>query len=177
MNGKNKIFHTTTAGLIGYYMVKTFPERGFDVVGLFKNSGYFRVNLEFYRFDEYGIYQEDLEKSQKMVKSISNDGYRFIRMNLEDSQDLFFLLENEKYVKVVNLAMRVGVLYGLENPYYDDVSNVVWFIKTIKEYRYEDVKHLVFSSSSSVFGYNIKKKISNPTACIIPCASMLTPRK
>jgi len=155
-----KILVTGAAGFIGHHLVKKLLEKGFKVVGLDNINDYYDVNLKYDRLADCGINREESEKWHQPVQSNTHDGYRFIRMNLEDREEILSLFEKEQFEKVVNLAAQAGVRYSLENPYAYIDSNVVGFINILEGCRHQNVKHLVYASSSSVYGNNTKMPLS-----------------
>jgi len=94
------------------------------------------------------------------ITSITNANYRFIRLNLEDKQAINHLFEIEKFDYVVNLAAQAGVRYSIENPDVYIQSNIVGFLNILEACRHYPVKHLVYASSSSVYGDNAKVPFS-----------------
>lgn len=154
-----KILITGTAGFIGFHLTKILLERGDDVVGLDNINDYYSINLKYARLKETGIEKEEI-KWGKLVQSNKHKNYKFIRINLEDREKIFQLFKNEKFDKVVNLAAQAGVRYSIENPFAYIESNIVGFINILEACRNNKVKHLVYASSSSVYGNNTKMPLS-----------------
>ena len=154
-----KILVTGTAGFIGFHLAKKLLERGDEVVGIDNINDYYDVNLKYARLAETGIGRE-AEIWNKPVKSSKYPNYTFVRMNLEDNKELSSLFESEKFDKVVNLAAQAGVRYSLENPHTYINSNTIGFLNILEGCRHNDVKHLVYASSSSVYGNNTKIPLS-----------------
>lgn len=154
-----KILVTGTAGFIGFHLAKKLLERGDTVVGIDNINDYYDVNLKFSRLAETGI-GRDAEKWHTPVQSNRYDGYTFIRMNLEDREQLLDLFQQEKFDKVCNLAAQAGVRYSLENPYAYINSNIVGFINILEACRNHNIKHFAYASSSSVYGNNTKMPLS-----------------
>lgn len=148
-----KILVTGAAGFIGFHLTKKLLVRGHDVVGLDNLNDYYDVNLKYARLRELDINTEmvnDLE-----VES-GKYNFKFIRMDLQDRSDLPKLFEKENFVVVCNLAAQAGVRYSLENPETYIDSNVVGFLNILECCRNFNIKHLVYASSSSVYGHNTK---------------------
>jgi len=152
-----KILITGTAGFIGYHLANRLIKRGDEVVGLDNINDYYDVNLKLARLKDVGI--EEVEYN-KIIKSKKYPNYRFIKLNLEDKENLFELFKKEKFDKVCHLAAQAGVRYSLTNPdaYVD--SNLVGHMNILEATRHFDVKALSYASSSSVYGLNKKQPFS-----------------
>ncbi|NOX85374.1 MAG: NAD-dependent epimerase/dehydratase family protein, partial [Chlorobi bacterium] len=155
----SKILITGTAGFIGFHLAKKLLERGDEVVGIDNINDYYDENLKYARLAETGI-SRDAENWHIPVKSTKYPNYSFIRMNLEDSKELSDLFVSEKFDKVCNLAAQAGVRYSLENPHTYINSNIVGFLNILEGCRHNNIKHLVYASSSSVYGNNTKIPLS-----------------
>ncbi|MEA3544906.1 MAG: NAD-dependent epimerase, partial [Thermodesulfobacteriota bacterium] len=125
-------------GFIGFHLAKYLLARGDEVVGLDNLNDYYDVNLKLARL-------EQLE---------AQAGFRFVKLDLVDRQGMTDLFKQEKFEKVVNLAAQAGVRYSLTNPYAYIDSNIHGFINILECCRHNDIKHLVYASSSSVYGAN-----------------------
>lgn len=154
-----KILITGTAGFIGFHLAGKFLERGDTVVGVDNINDYYDVNLKYARLAETGISRK-AEKWHTKVQSTKYPNYSFVRMNLEDREQLNQLFEGEKFDKVCNLAAQAGVRYSLENPHAYINSNIVGFINILEACRHHNIKHLAYASSSSVYGNNTKMPLS-----------------
>jgi UDP-glucuronate 4-epimerase len=154
-----KILITGTAGFIGFHLTKKLLKRGDTVVGIDNINDYYDVNLKYARLSETGISRE-AEKWHTKVQSTKYPNYSFVRMNLEDREQLNRLFEDEKFDKVCNLAAQAGVRYSLENPHAYINSNIVGFINILEACRHHNIKHLAYASSSSVYGNNTKMPLS-----------------
>lgn len=156
---KSKILITGTAGFIGFHLTKNLLELGYFVVGIDNINDYYDVNLKYARLAKTGISRE-AEQWHTPVKSTKYVNYYFVRMNLEDHDQIMALFKKEKFDKVCNLAAQAGVRYSLENPYVYINSNVVGFVNILEACRRNNIKHLVYASSSSVYGNNKKMPLS-----------------
>ena len=154
-----KILVTGAAGFIGFHVVKRLLERGDEVVGLDNINDYYDVNLKYARLAETGITREGIEPG-KLARSGRYPLYRFVRMNLEDRERLPELFAREKFDRVINLAAQAGVRYSLENPFAYVDSNLVGFVNVLECCRHHGIQHLVYASSSSVYGSNDKVPFS-----------------
>jgi len=150
-----KVLVTGAAGFIGFYVSKVLLSKGHLVVGLDNINDYYDVNLKFDRLNELGIDKTEASKFNSLCKSKSED-FTFIRMNLEDREALPELFKTEKFDIVCNLAAQAGVRYSLENPETYVDSNLVGFLNILECCRNNNIKHLVYASSSSVYGMNKK---------------------
>lgn len=113
----------------------------------------------------------------KFVQSNTYKYFRFIRMNLEDRQAMQMLFANEHFDKVVNLAAQAGVRYSIENPYAYVESNVDGFLNVLEGCRHYGVKHLVYASSSSVYGLNGKVPFSEKDSIAHPISLYAATKK
>ncbi len=154
-----KILITGTAGFIGFHLAKKLLERGDTVVGIDNINDYYDVNLKYARLKETGILQNS-EKWNTPVQSDKFPNYTFIRMNLEDQAELNQLFENEKFDAVCNLAAQAGVRYSIDNPHAYINSNIVGFMNILEACRNNNIQHLVYASSSSVYGNSDKMPLS-----------------
>ena len=150
-----KILVTGAAGFIGSAVCARFIDKGFDVIGLDNINSYYDPELKYSRLKDLGI-KKDLIDWYKFTKSEKFSNFSFIRMNLEDTQALQMLFANGDFDIVVNLGAQAGVRYSIENPHAYVESNVDGFINILEGCRHNKVKHLIYASSSSVYGLNGK---------------------
>ena len=150
-----KILVTGAAGFIGFHVSKILLSKGHEVVGLDNINDYYDVNLKFARLNELGIDKNDASKFNSLCKNKTSD-FTFVRMNLEDREELPKLFKREKFDVVCNLAAQAGVRYSIENPETYIDSNLVGFLNILECCRHNHIKHLVYASSSSVYGLNKK---------------------
>ncbi|MBW1805165.1 MAG: NAD-dependent epimerase [Deltaproteobacteria bacterium] len=148
-----KILVTGTAGFIGSSIAIRLAGRGDDVVGLDNINDYYDVNIKYGRLERDGIDRSRVEVG-KAVQSTKLSTYRFIRMHLEDREGIEQLFKKEGFDMVCHLAAQAGVRYSLSNPHAYIDSNVFGFINLLESCRHWEVKHLVYASSSSVYGLN-----------------------
>ncbi|MSN26408.1 MAG: NAD-dependent epimerase/dehydratase family protein [Geobacter sp.] len=133
-----RILVTGAAGFIGFHLSKRLVADGHQVCGLDNLNDYYEVKLKYDR----------LEQLEQLP------GFSFIKMGLEEREPLHQLFASEKFDTVVNLAAQAGVRYSLTNPYAYIDSNISGFINILEGCRHHGVKHLVYASSSSVYGAN-----------------------
>ena len=153
MEKNKKILVTGAAGFIGFHLCEKLMKEGFDVVGLDNINDYYDVNLKYGRLKELGIHKNEAEQFlNKTSSSIYGQKLSFIRMNLEDYENLPKLFENENFDIVCNLAAQAGVRYSIENPRAYIDSNIQGYLNVLECCRHYSVKRLVYASSSSVYG-------------------------
>lgn len=151
-----KILVTGAAGFIGFHTVCRLAGRGDEVVGLDNINDYYAVELKQARLAESGIDGVESLKEHTLVQSSLYPNYRFVRADLGDKAFIDSLFETERFDAVINLAAQAGVRYSIENPYAYVQSNVVGFLNILEACRHWPVKHLVYASSSSIYGLNEK---------------------
>ncbi|WP_297098493.1 NAD-dependent epimerase [uncultured Draconibacterium sp.] len=154
-----KVLVTGTAGFIGFHLANKLLEQGVEVVGIDNINDYYSTELKYARLAEAGISNE-AEHWHKKVVSTKNPAYSFVRMNLEDREQIDQLFETEKFDMVCNLAAQAGVRYSIENPRAYIDSNIVGFINILEACRHNNIQHLVYASSSSVYGNSAKMPLS-----------------
>jgi len=155
----SKFLVTGTAGFIGFHLANALLEKGEEVVGLDNINDYYDVNLKYARLDEAGIAMRDVDWNT-FARSRKYPGYRFIRQNLEDKESMMKLFADEKFDFVIHLAAQAGVRYSIDNPDVYIQSNLVGFFNILEACRHYPVKHLLYASSSSVYGNNEKVPFS-----------------
>jgi len=148
-----KVLITGTAGFIGSHLAKRLLKEGFEVIGLDCINDYYDVNLKYDRLENTGILKNEITDG-KITQSKKFDKYRFVKIKLEDKSALDNLFKNEEFDYVVNLAAQAGVRYSIDNPYAYIDSNIIGFINILEACRHNKIKHLVYASSSSVYGLN-----------------------
>lgn len=131
---------TGIAGFIGYHLGKRLIEEGEKVFGIDNLNDYYDVNL----------------KKARLNQLIPNKSFRFKCLDLSNGEQIFKLFQEQNFDYVVNLAAQAGVRYSLENPFAYIDSNLVGFANILEACRHNQPKHLIFASSSSVYGANTK---------------------
>lgn len=146
-----KILVTGAAGFIGAATVKALLERGHEVVGLDNLNSYYDTGLKYARLADAGIPQADVREN-KMVCSRTHSAYRFTKMELIDRIGMDALFGSERFDIVINLAGQAGVRYSIENPFAYVEGNVTGFLNILENCRHHPVRHLIYASSSSIYG-------------------------
>jgi len=133
-----KILVTGAAGFIGYHTSARLLDMGCSVVGLDNLNDYYSVQL----------------KRDRLAQLEGHSGFRFIEGDLKDAEGLMALFAQERFTHVLNLAAQAGVPYSLQNPGVYVESNVAGFLNVLEGCRHHGVRHLIYASSSSVYGQN-----------------------
>lgn len=150
-----KILVTGAAGFIGFHLIHALCENGWSVFGIDNINDYYPVSLKYARLAECGIVERDIVQGH-IVHSTMYPDYKFCRMDICDKPKVDTLFAKEKFDIVVNLAAQAGVRYSIENPYAYIESNIVGFLNILEASRTNKISHLVYASSSSVYGGNTK---------------------
>jgi len=151
---------TGVAGFIGFHLADKLLKDGFNVVGIDNVNDYYDVNLKYDRLNELGIERSGAEIFNNPVSSNKYEHLKFIRLNLEDRENLPKIFMKYNFEIVCNLAAQAGVRYSIENPEAYIDSNVVGYLNLLECCRHHKVKHLIYASSSSVYGLNTKVPFS-----------------
>ena len=144
MGTKKTVAVTGSAGFIGFHLSKKLLANGFQVVGIDNLNTYYDVNL----------------KKARLSELESQNDFRFCQVDIADSRGLRNVFESESISLVVNLAAQAGVRYSLENPQAYINANVTGFVNVLECCRHFGIEHLVFASSSSVYGANTLQPFS-----------------
>jgi len=139
-----KILVTGTAGFIGFHTAQRLLDRGDEVIGLDNVNDYYDVRL----------------KEARLERLHGRTGYRFHRLDLADRAGLEHLFARERPQRVIHLAAQAGVRYSLTHPHAYIESNLVGFLHILEGCRHHGVEHLVYASSSSVYGANTRMPFS-----------------
>ena len=138
------ILVTGAAGFIGYHVARRLLERGDDVVGLDNLNDYYDPSLKEARLGQLRAFER----------------FRFSKLDLADREGMSALFAEWKPRRVVHLAAQAGVRYSLTNPHAYTSSNVDGFLNVLEGCRHNAVEHLVYASSSSVYGANERQPFS-----------------
>ena len=144
-----KILVTGTAGFIGFFTAKKLLEEGYTVIGIDNVNDYYDVNLK--------------EARLKILKE--NDNFIEYRENIANKKRISEIFKQEKPKRVLNLAAQAGVRYSFENPYAYIESNISGFLNILEGCRNNNIEHLVFASTASVYGANTKMPWKETDGC------------
>lgn len=148
-----KILVTGTAGFIGYHLAKLLTIQNHEVLGSDIINDYYDVNLKYDRLENSGIQRNEVQ-DHKIIRSNLTDKYSFIKIDISSHKDVFDVFESFRPETVVHLAAQAGVRYSLTNPEVYIQSNINGFLNILEACRKYPVKHLIYASSSSVYGLN-----------------------
>ena len=133
-----KILVTGAAGFIGSHLSNSLLNKGYTVFGIDNLNDYYDVSL----------------KKSRLENLIKNDLFTFLEIDIANKKAIEDIFKNHKFDKVVNLAAQAGVRYSIKNPHAYIESNILGFMNILEGCRHNEVKHLVYASSSSVYGAN-----------------------
>ncbi len=156
-----KILITGAAGFIGSAVAQRLASRGDTVIAIDNINDYYDIRLKYARLRRMGIYygSEDIPCGIRIQSSVYPSLY-FERMDIADKKAVDDLAYTEQFDTIVNLAAQAGVRYSITNPYSYLHSNLTGFLNILEACRNTGIKHLVFASSSSVYGLNEKTPYS-----------------
>ncbi len=156
-----KVLVTGAAGFIGMYVCERLLARGDEVVGIDNLNDYYDVHL----------------KEARLARLAGTPGFRFVRLDIADSAQLAGLFAGERFARVVHLAAQAGVRYSLKNPLAYAQSNLLGFVNVLEGCRNTAVEHLVYASSSSVYGGNAKMPFAEGDAVDHPVSLYAATKK
>lgn len=139
-----KYLVTGAAGFIGAKVAERLCSFGYDVIGIDNINDYYDVNLKLSRLNELSFFKN----------------FKFIKLDLSDSLGIAQLFSNESFDRVIHLAAQAGVRFSIENPMAYAQSNLVGYLNILECCRHQNIEHLIYASSSSVYGLNEKTPFS-----------------
>lgn len=165
-----RILITGTAGFIGFHLANKLASLNHEIFGIDSINDYYDVNLKLdrLRFSGFDIENENFNEDYLVSKKYNN--YLFSRLKLEDKDAIIELFEHFKPEVVINLAAQAGVRYSLTNPEAYLNSNITGFLNILEACKHYPVKHLLYASSSSVYGLNknmpfsVKNNVDHPVS-------------
>ena len=172
-----KVLLTGIAGFIGSAVAAKLAAKGVEVVGIDSINDYYDATLKYARLDSLGIKKGDAEKWSVPVKSDKWPELTFIRIDITDNDTLATLFKEEKFDRVVHLAAQPGVRYSLSHPKAYIENNINGFLNILEGCRHNNMPHLVYASSSSVYGLNGKIPFSEKDATQHPVSLYAATKK
>ena len=139
-----KVLVTGSAGFIGSAVSLRLLDRGDEVIGVDNHNNYYDPSL----------------KEARLARHLNDPNYQHLRMDIDDKQSVELLFSNHRFDRVINLAAQAGVRYSIENPQAYINSNIVGFANILESCKSHKISHLVYASSSSVYGANTKMPFS-----------------
>ena len=164
-----RILVTGAAGFIGFHLIKTLLQTKLP------NENYFIVGVD--NINDY--YDVDLKKERlRILAEISDpESFAFMKLDLADREIISELFSTYQFDIVINLGAQAGVRYSIENPNAYIDSNVVGFVNILEGCRHHDIKHLIYASSSSVYGMNIKQPFTTSDCVDFPISLYAATKK
>lgn len=161
MNKSKKILITGAAGFIGYHLTERLLSLGYNIIGVDNLNDYYEISLK--------------EDRLKLLEKYSN--FILFRVALEDRQAIEDVFVQHEITHVVNLAAQAGVRYSIKNPHAYIDTNIVGFINILEACRHHEVEHLIYASSSSVYGANRKMPFAVTDAVDYPVSLYAATKK
>lgn len=146
------ILVTGAAGFIGYFVCKKLLENGHKVIGIDNINDYYSPKIKYSRLSNLGISMLDIENSLIPCCSLYDPNFIFYKIDITDKTNLEILFNEYSFDKVCHLAAQAGVRYSIENPSVYIQSNLIGFFNIIEAVRHAGIDHLIYASSSSVYG-------------------------
>lgn len=171
-----KILVTGASGFIGFHLSSKLLQSGNEIFTLDNISDYYDVELKYARLFNLGFNRCDV-RINNSVDSFKYNNIHFMQMNIEDRLSILEFFKREKFDFVCHLAAQAGVRYSIINPYTYIDSNISGFINILEACRQVKVKHLVYASSSSVYGLNSKVPFSEKDSAVHPVSLYAASKK
>jgi UDP-glucuronate 4-epimerase len=150
---KEKVLVTGAAGFIGFHLCNKLISEGYEVIGLDNINEYYDVRLKYERLAHLGFNKNNISE-KILIQSTSFSNCQFIKCDIADHEFIVEFLINQIFSYVINLAAQAGVRYSIDFPRAYTHSNIDGFLSILEGCRHSNVKHLVYASSSSVYGMN-----------------------
>lgn len=176
MDNKFKILVTGSAGFIGFHLVSKLLNNNFDIVGLDSINNYYDVSLKYKRLENHGIHFSKIAINSKIQSDLYKN-YSFVKADISDYDFIVNFMIDEKFDFVVNLAAQAGVRYSIENPREYIKSNIDGFLSILEGSKLSNIKHLIYASSSSVYGLNTSMPLKESESANHPMAMYAVTKK
>jgi UDP-glucuronate 4-epimerase len=164
-----KLLITGIAGFIGFHLGKRLVSENHEIIGIDNINGYYDVALKYGRLAELGFTTAEADSAQK-IRSLRYPNLWFMRLDITDSSALKRLFADEQFEVVIHLAAQAGVRYSVTNPDTYIANNIQGFLNVLEAIRAYPVKHLLYASSSSVYGINTMQPFSEKGAADHPAS-------
>ena len=171
-----KILVTGSAGFIGFHLTSRLVNEGYEVIALDVINDYYDIKLKYSRLEFLGI-DKNLIKLNQKVSSCIHSNLNFIQSDLSNHDYIVEMMKTESFDYVVNLAAQAGVRYSIDNPLAYTHSNIDGFLSILEGARHSKVKHLVYASTSSVYGLNTTMPLKETTPTEHPMALYAATKK
>ena len=169
------VFVTGIAGFIGFHTAKKMVEEGYKVIGIDNINDYYQVELKYGRLKALGI---DFDPDSTAVRyNNAEDNIVFYKGDIQDYELLVQIVTNENFKGIIHLAAQAGVRYSLENPNAYIDSNIKGFLNIIELARHYPMEHVVYASSSSVYGTEASQPFSENEPCNSPVSLYAATKK
>ncbi len=170
-----KIVVTGTAGFIGFHLTKILQKNNYIILGIDNINDYYDTNLKHRRLEELGFERKNIVENEA-IKSTKYSNLFFAKLSIEN-KEVVSLLNNFSPDIIIHLAAQAGVRYSFENPYTYISSNIDAFLNILEYCRFYPVKHLIYASSSSVYGLNKEIPFSEKHVVDYPVSLYATSKK
>ena len=171
-----KILVTGSAGFIGFHLSNRLINDGYSVIGLDIINDYYDINLKNSRLKNQGINVHEL-KNQEIIQSYKYLNFNFIKADIADHDFIVNFMIKERFDCVINLAAQAGVRYSIDNPRAYTRSNIDGFLSILEGSRKSQIKHLIYASTSSVYGLNKSMPLSEDDPTEHPMAFYAATKK
>ena len=148
-----KIFLSGTAGFIGFHLAQKLIKAGHEVISVDSINDYYEVKHKYARLAVLGFEQARVDQ-RRLVVSSRHAQHQFQKLDLNDKDRCRLFFQNHQFDAMIHLAAQAGVRYSLENPLACVNDNLSAFVNILEAARHQDIQHLIFASSSSVYGLN-----------------------
>ena len=148
-----KVLLTGIAGFIGFHVVKKLADQNAEIVAIDNLNNYYDVNIKYARLNTLGFQKDDIDYNHQ-IESKNNKKLLFYKLDLTNREHLTNIFKDNHIDIIIHLAAQAGVRYSLTHPYAYIDSNIIGFMNILEMARHHNIKHLVYASSSSVYGMN-----------------------
>lgn len=176
MENTHKVLVTGSAGFIGFHLSNELIKLNYIVYGIDIINNYYDINLKYQRLEYQGI-KKEMIKEKEIISSAKHNNYFFLKADIADHDFIVKFMIDQKFDFVINLAAQAGVRYSIENPRAYTHSNIDGFLSILEGSRHSNVKHLLYASTSSVYGLNTSMPLSEKMPTEHPMALYAATKK